>query len=239
MWTPDGDYFDETGERTSGREAIEKKYAAFFADQPGAKIEITVDAVRQIGPDAALEDGHSTLTVTPQAAAHSQYTVVHVKRDGAWQMASVREFPVGSPQESDPLEDLAWMIGTWHAEHLGAEVEVDCRWLANKSFVEVTYSKRQGKELTPPATQIIGVDPGSRRIESWMFSGDGGYATGDWMPRDAGWIIDSRGVRTDGASTKAVNMLFKVNDALIWKSISRSVAGTPLADTEEVILKRK
>lgn len=239
MWTPDGDYFDETGERTSGREAIEKKYAAFFAGHPGAKLEITIDAVRQIGPDTALEDGHSTLAVTPKATAQSKYTVVHVKRDGAWLMSSVREFPMGSTHESNPLEDLAWMVGTWHAEHLGAEVEVDCRWLANKSFVEVTYSKKEGKELTPTATQIIGVNPRTGQLSSWMFSGDGGVATGDWMPRDAGWIIDTAGVTTAGVPTRAVNMLFKVNDALVWKSLNRSVAGTPIADTDEVVLKRK
>ena len=34
LWTEDGEYIDDTGRTIAGRDAIEKDYAAFFAEQP-------------------------------------------------------------------------------------------------------------------------------------------------------------------------------------------------------------
>jgi uncharacterized protein (TIGR02246 family) len=240
LWTADGDYVDDAGELTTGRAAIEAKYAAYFAAEPDAKIEISVDAVRLVGADAAIEDGTAAVTAASQAApVTGRYTVVHAKREGKWQMASVREFPAPASDAGDPLEDLAWMVGAWRAEHLGVEFEIDCRWLPNNSFVEATYSRIEGEVKTPTATQIIGVNPGTGRLMSWMFNGNGGVATGDWTPSDAGWEIDYEGLTNDGVPSTAVNWLFRVNDALVWQSTNRQLAGEPLPDTEEVVLKRK
>jgi uncharacterized protein (TIGR02246 family) len=240
LWTPDGDYVDELGELSSGREAIEQKYAAYFAAEPDAAISINVGSVRLVTPDTAIEDGSATVTAAPHASpVTGRYSVVHVRRGGRWEMASVREFPGESPAATDPVEDLAWMVGTWQAERLGVEMEIDCRWLANKRFVEATYSRRDGDQLTPTATQIIGMNPATGRIMSWMFSGDGGCATGDWSPSDAGWSIDYSGVTGAGEPSTAVNLLFRQNDALVWKSTNRELAGAPLPDSEEVVLKRK
>ena len=239
LWAEDGDYLDETGERTSGREAIEKKYATYFADNDGAKMDVIVDAIRQVSPDTAIEDGHATLTAQAGSLTTGRYTVVHVKRNGKWLMASVRDLPTDPSPADDPLEDLDWLIGTWHAEHLGVEVEIKCRWLAEKSFVEATHARREGDKVTPTATQIIGVDPRSNRITSWMFNADKGYAHGVWIPHESGWAIEFDGVGADGTLTSAINVLSRVNDALVWKSTNRTVAGRAVPDTEEVVLKRK
>jgi uncharacterized protein (TIGR02246 family) len=241
LWAEDGDYVDETGKGVSGRDAIQKKYAAFFAENSGAKIEVAVDAVHQVSPDAAIEDGHSKLTLAEQGAAPSsgRYTVVHARRNGKWLIASARDLPADSAGKSDPLQDMDWLIGSWRAERLGVEMEIDCRWLAGKSFVEATYFRREGDKTTPTATQIIGVDPRSGRLMSWMFNVDRGYAHGLWIPHDAGWAIEYQGVGADGTLSTAVNVLSRVNDALVWKSTNRTVAGKPAPDIEEVVLKRK
>ncbi len=155
---------------------------------------------RSLRPDAVIEDGRSKLSVKAQAAAPSvgRYTVVHVKRDGKWLMASVRDLPADEPAEENVrLEDMDWLIGVWHAERLGVEMEISCVWLADKSFVEATYSRRDGDKVTPTATQIIGVDPRNGRITSWMFNADRGYAHGVWIPRDRGWAIEFDGVTPD------------------------------------------
>jgi uncharacterized protein (TIGR02246 family) len=241
LWAEDGDYIDEMGDRTSGRESIQKKYTTFFGDNRDAKIDVTIDSVRQVGPDTAIEDGHSKLVCSGHAgsAATGRYTVVHVKRNGKWLIASARDLPADSSPQNDSLADLDWMIGVWHAEHLGVEMTIDCRWLADRSFVEATYSKQEGNKVAPTATQIIGVDPRNGRITSWMFSADRGYAHGVWMPHDSGWAIEFDGVSADGTLTTAINVLSRVNDALVWKSTNRTVAGHAVPDTEEVVLKRK
>jgi uncharacterized protein (TIGR02246 family) len=241
LWTEDGNYIDETGQRTSGREAIQKKYAEFFAENGDATIEIGIDALGQVSADAAIEDGHSKLThaagdVPPTVG---RYTVIHVKRNGKWSIASARDLPAETSPQNDALADLDWMIGTWHAERLGVEMTIDCRWLPNKSFVEAVHTKREGDKTTPTATQIIGIDPRNGRITSWMFNADRSFAHGIWSPHGSGWAIEFEGIGADGTPTSAVNILSRVNDALVWKSTNRSVAGRAVPDTEEVVLKRK
>ena len=49
LWTPDGEIFDDAGQRFNGRSQFERQYAKFFADHPEAKIEIKIDAIRPIG----------------------------------------------------------------------------------------------------------------------------------------------------------------------------------------------
>jgi hypothetical protein len=151
----------------------------------------------------------------------------------------VRDMPAELSSDPDPLEDLDWLIGAWHAEYLGVEMKIECRWLADKSFVEATYSKQEADKVTPSATQVIGIDPRNGRITSWMFNADRGYAHGVWIPHDKGWAIEFEGVSADGTSTTAVNVLSRVEDALVWKSTNRTVAGRSVPDTEEVVLKRK
>ncbi len=59
LWTADGDYVDAAGDRFVGRQAIERQYARFFAEHPGARIQIQIDTIRPLGADAAIEDGHA------------------------------------------------------------------------------------------------------------------------------------------------------------------------------------
>jgi hypothetical protein len=197
--------------------------------------------VKQIAPDSALEEGHSTFTRAgeSQAASSGRYTAVHVLRDGKWQIASIRDLPSEPTAQEDPLADLDWLIGTWHAEHLGAEMEITCRWLADKSFVELIYARRKGDKLTPTATQILGRDPRTGQVATWMFSADKGYAQGVLVPHGSGWAMEFEGARADGTPTAAVNLLSRVNDALVWKSTQRMIGGDELPDTDEVVLKRK
>jgi len=240
LWTEDGEFIDEAGARLVGRDAIEKRYVDFFAQNGGAKIEIVVDSLRQAGPDTALEDGRAAVTLSSQAspASSGKYTAVHVRRDGKWSIASVRDL---APEAvtGPTMEDLDWMVGTWHAEHLGKEMTITCRWLADKSFVEATYARLENGKSIPTATQIIGVDPRSGRITSWMFNADKGFAQGTWIPHETGWAIGFEGVRADGTATSAINLLARVNDALVWKSTHRTIGGQSLPETEEVVLKRQ
>jgi uncharacterized protein (TIGR02246 family) len=241
LWADDGEYVDEAGEHTSGRAAIQARYAQFLTANPGAKLDVIVDSVKQIAPDSAIEEGHSTFTpaAEPHTASSGRYTAVHVLRDGKWQIASIRDLTSEPTAQGDPLSDLDWLIGTWHAEHLGAEMEITCCWLADKSFVELSYARREGDKVTPTATQILGRDPRSGQIATWMFSADKGYAQGILKPHGSGWAMEFEGARADGTPTAAVNILSRVNDALVWKSTQRMIGNDKLPDTEEVVLKRK
>jgi uncharacterized protein (TIGR02246 family) len=78
LLTPDCDYDDEAGNIYHGRQQIMKEYADFFSRNPGAKMEIHIDSIRQISPDAAIEDGTATVMLPKGPSSASQYLVVHV-----------------------------------------------------------------------------------------------------------------------------------------------------------------
>jgi uncharacterized protein (TIGR02246 family) len=240
LWTEDGDCVDDTGKRFRGRAEIEKVYAELFKARPGSKIKIVVDSLRVLSPDAALEDGHAILDPAPPGPpAINKYTAVHIKADGKWLMSSVRETRVETHSGYPKVADLEWLIGTWTAEEHGAKTISVCRWIANKSFVERTYTVTHPDHTTTSGVQLIGFNAERDRIQSWNFSPDGGHAIGLWTPRDKGWAAEIRGVSGDGTITTAVNLLTKVDDnAYIWQSVQRTAGGATLPDTEEVVLKR-
>lgn len=241
LWTADGEYIDETGRASSGRAAIEKEYAAFFAAHPGTKIRIALDSLKLLSDSAAIEDGRAVLDPAPAGApATSKYTAVHVKVDGKWLMSTVRDMRVESPSAYRNLADLEWLIGTWTAEEHGVKTESVCRWVAGKSFVQRTYTTSQPDGTSTSGVQLIGWNPQGGHMQSWSFSAAGGHAVGIWTPREQGWSAEIRGTLGDGTSTIAVNRLTRLDDnAYVWQSVERTAGGESLPDTDEVVLKRR
>jgi uncharacterized protein (TIGR02246 family) len=240
LWTEDGDCIDDTGKRFQGRAAIEKAYTQLFQERPESKITVVIDSLRLLSPEAAIEDGYATLDPVPAGPpAINKYTAVHVKSAGKWLMSTVRETRVETPSGYPKVADLEWLIGAWTAEEHGAKTVSVCRWVANKSFIERTYTVTHPDHTTTSGVQLIGFNPEANRIQSWNFSPDGGHAIGIWTPRNKGWAAEIRGVTGDGGITTAINLLTRLDDnAYVWQSIQRTAGGVPLPDTEEVVLKR-
>ncbi len=240
-WTEDGDYVDDSGRNFVGRDAIENGYASFFAENPHAQLRLAIDSLRMLGSNAAIEDGRAMVDPHPAGApGMGKYSVVHVKVDGKWLMATVRDTRVELPSAYRNVADLEWLIGTWDAEEHGAKSESVCRWVANKSYVERSYNVTHTDGTTTSGVQLIGWNPLGGHVQSWNFSSDGGHAVGIWTPREGGWTAEIRGVTGDGTHTAAVNLLTRLDEnAYAWKSINRSVDGQPLADTDEVVMRRR
>jgi uncharacterized protein (TIGR02246 family) len=240
LWTRDGEYIDESGQRFEGRDAIEKEYADFFAAHPNAKITIDVDALRLAGDNTAIEDGRAMVELGPiRSGGYGKYTVVHVKADGKWLMSSVRDTRIESSSPANRLQDLQWLVGTWTADDNGAKMEVDCRWIAENSFLQRRFSVKRADQLVSSGLQVIGWNPQAQQFQSWIFNSDGGYAVGLWNPTESGWAIEAAGMLADGTPTRAVNIVTRMDDnAVVWRSIARLADDVPLADTEEVLLKR-
>lgn len=241
LWTTDGEYVDEAGQRFAGRDAIEKCYAEFFSNNAGSKIRIMIDSLRLLGDGAAIEDGRAALEPAPPGAPGiTKYTVVHVKADGKWRMASVRDTWVETPSTHRNIADLEWLIGTWIAEEHGVKTESVCRWIANKSFVERTYTVTQVDGSQTSGLQLIGWNAQDGHVQSWSFSPDGGHAVGVWTPHQGGWTAEMTGVTGDGMPTTSVNLLTRLDDnACVWQSVQRTAGGVALSDTDEVIQKRQ
>ncbi len=241
LWTEDCEYIDETGMVFSGREAIEKGYAELFAGNAGAEIRVMIDSLRLLGDNTAIEEGRTIVEpVPPGSPGISKYTAIHIKVDGQWLMASVRDAWIEAPSTYHNLADLEWLIGTWHAEEHGAKNESVCRWVANKSFVQRDYTITRVDGTKTSGVQLIGWNPRGGHLQSWNFSADGGHAVGVWTPHQGGWTAEMRGVTGDGAPTSSVNQLTRLDDnAYVWQSVQRIVGDTALPDTDEIVLKRQ
>jgi hypothetical protein len=153
-------------------------------------------------------------------------------------MASVRDSSVVASGEA-VLTDLDWLVGSWAAEENGGKMEATCRWVADKKFLERKFSVTRGDKVVSSGVQMIGWNPQSQQVQSWVFTSDGGHAVGIWTPRKDGWSIETHGMLADGTPTQAVNLFTKIDDqAFSWQSVDRAVGGSALPDTEEVLLKR-
>jgi uncharacterized protein (TIGR02246 family) len=241
LWTEDGEYIDEMGERFVGRDAIEKVYANFFAANAQAKIEIKIDSLRMLSSDTAIENGRAAVVpASGIATGFSQYTVIHVKQGDTWKMASVRDAAVETPASVSSAADLDWLIGTWQAEEHGVVTVSVCSWVAEGRFIQRTYTATNVDGTTSSGIQLVGWNPAEGHVQSWSFSPDGGLAVGIWFPQQDGWVAQMRGISGDGLPTSSVNHLRKLDDqAHVWQSINRSVGGMTLVDTHEVVWKRQ
>jgi uncharacterized protein (TIGR02246 family) len=241
LWTADGDYIDESGRVFAGREAIEKEYKDFFAVHDDVQISIVIDSLRLLSDNAAIEDGRAFLEPPPEGApATGRYTAVHVKVDGQWLMSTVRDVRVETPSAYHSIADLEWLIGTWTAEEHGGKMTSVCRWVANKSFIERSYTATHPDKTTTTGVQLIGFNPAAGHVQSWNFSSDGGHAVGVWSARENGWQAEIEGVTGEGVSTTAINLLTRIDDnAYAWQSVRRTASETSLPDTAEIVFKRQ
>ncbi len=241
LWTGDCEYVDETGRILQGREAIEKEYAAFFAANPGVKIETSVSSIKMFGDKAATEDGTSIVKNADGAVvSRGSYTALHLKEGEKWLMASVRERAAAPLSKRPGFEDLEWLIGDWSAAKDSRNLDLSFKWIADKKYIELSYGGGNKDAAARSGIQIIGRDPTSGGVTSWSFDSTGGYGLGQWRLLKKGFVIESQGMMPDGAPTTSSDIFSRIDsDIFSWQSINRSVAGQSLNDLEPVVLKRK
>ena len=241
MFTEDGEAVDAEGGSIAGRDALRDHYAARFASGPGDKVETTVDSIKFLAPGVAREAGRTT--VSPSGGGPSAtggYTATHVKRDGRWLIASVRELPDKAQTPHERLGELEWLLGDWVEETEGAVVSTSVAWTEDGNFLLRSFDVRVKGKAALTGTQRIGWDPLTRQIKSWVFDSRGGYGEGLWMRSENQWVIKATGVRPDGRTTTATQVLtFVDKDNLRWKSIDRTLGAEIAQEIDEVTMVRK
>jgi uncharacterized protein (TIGR02246 family) len=240
LFTPDGQLEDKDGDQTEGREAIAKVFANIFKENPKKQIKVSVDSIRFIGNDLAVETGTTEETSAPnETPEYDRYTVLHVKRDGKWQMAFARdeEGPVATAHER--LQPLAWLVGDWVDDGGSTVVNSTCRWSEDGNFLLQEFKLKVNGKDSMNISQRIGWDPLAKRIRSWMFDSQGGFGESVWTPDDNSWLIKATAVRPDGTAASATNVLVPSGkDAYVWRSTDR-VVGDDVQEPVEVKVIRK
>jgi uncharacterized protein (TIGR02246 family) len=240
LFTPDGQAEDKDGNISEGRKAIEQTFKDIFADAPQKRLEITVESIRFLGPDVAVETGTTKETPAPgETPDYDRYTVVHVKRDGKWQMALARDSEGDPPTSHDRLEPLAWLVGEWVDDGGGVVVRSTCRWSEDGNFLLQEFNLQIEGRDGMKVSQRIGWDAVAKCIRSWVFDSEGGFGESTWTRNGNNWLIRATGVRPDGKTASATNVLVPAGkDAYVWRSTDR-VVGDEMAPSVEAKVIRK
>ena len=211
-WSPVGENLDlDSGETTSGREAVREVFAALFEEDAGATIGIDLTSIRPLRDDVAIVDGVSRITFTDGTASSSRFSAVVVRQAGRWMLDTVREASVPlQAAATSPLDDLAWLLGSWEDVSDGVTASTHCFWAADRSFLVRSHIVTDGPAfaprplpgddripgLLPPGgggsreiTEIIGWDPDRRQIRSWLFTSGGRFAEGSWSREGDAWTV--------------------------------------------------
>jgi len=234
-WTENGEYFADDGTLIRGRAAIEKSYAELYAKKsPHTEAEIDVTSIRFPSKDTAIEEGYFKVGSGKDAPTTSKYTIMHVREDGKWLMAIVREHP----SEGMSVRDLDWLIGTWEAKRDDAEVRTTYEWWGDKTFIRVNISVKKKGE-TREGFQMIGKDRSTGLIRSWTFDRDGGFGEATWSRDGKKWVQETAGVLDDGSVLAATNIITPLDkDSFTFQSVHRSVGGEDAADIPPVRITR-
>lgn len=242
LWSPEAAYTDpDSGTQIVGREAIAKQFAEVFANDPGAKLEASTGSVRFVSPNVAVESGTAKIIRADQPAEESSYTAVYVKRDGKWLLDRVSEedVPVVS-SNYEKLKELEWMIGTWVDQDDQARVETTCQWTKNRNFMTRFFMLSVRDRIDMAGLQIVGWDPASGQIRSWVFDSDGGFGEGTWSRKGDSWYVKQVGTLPDGRKSSAVNIFKRIDDnTFTWQSINREAGGEVLPNVDEVLVVRQ
>jgi uncharacterized protein (TIGR02246 family) len=222
LWTEEGEYIAADGTTVRGRPALEAAYAKFFAKTPDVKAEATINSIRFVGRDSAVEEGVAKVRKGKGAEpVTSRYSALYVREDGRWQMALLREWP----DEGTTLQDLDWLIGTWVAKTEDGEVRTTYEWDENKTFLRARITIKDG-DSTTTATQLIGKDPRTGGLHSWLFGSDGGFGEAAWSLDGKRWLLEATGVTADGGEMTATNILSPIDkDSFSWQSTDRTLNG--------------
>ena len=242
-WSPDGVYISrQTGEQTTGRNALEKEFAAAFKRSKSAKLEATTNSIEFISPNVALEQGTAVISRPDAKPEKTSYRVVHVKRDGKWLIDRITEENQQKPAPSnyEHLKALDWMVGTWIDEEGGHIVKTHCQWSRNKNFLVRTFTASVEDRVSITGMQFVGWDASRKQIRSWVFDSDGGFAQGAWTKKGDRWLVTTRATLPTGKLASSTSVLRPTGkDSFSWQKVNRVVDGEILPDTDRVEIVRQ
>ena len=235
FFADDADFLDEEGNYYEGKQEIRERFENVLTDLKDYKLTLKPVKTRFFQSDVCVIDGEATLKSPDDEVTTNRFVSVSVRKNGKWQISSVRDvvgetFSVPVTLE-DRLKVLDWLVGEWVSDDPNSTVSMHSEWGPNKSSLMQTHSVKVGQKSEKAVWQRVGWDPGSDRIKSWYHDSRGGYGEGVWLIDGDRYIIDSTGVLPDGREASARFILKKLDDSTFqWDSVGREVNGQSVTD---------
>lgn len=232
LWAEDGMYLDEEGGQYKGRNSLEKNFASIFKENGRQQVEILTESVRFPSNNVALVHGTVSRKVNAELVPMTHFSMVMEKKNGEWLISSATESQAGKEQATNPLQNLAWIIGDWSATREGTTATMKADWVPSHNFIFCHYEIKKNNEPAQVETQVIGWDPQSQKPLSWNFDSSGGFGQGFWSKIGNKWMVDSSGVQRDGCVSASTNVYADIAaDSFSWQSVNRHINGLSMADT--------
>jgi uncharacterized protein (TIGR02246 family) len=241
-WSPEAVYLNRvTGAEVIGRAAIEEQFTAVFKDQPEITLDLDVQSIQFISPNVAVEQGIAKTRAPKAEPEEEEYSAVFVRREGQWLLDRVTEKDKETtPSRYEQLKPLEWMIGHWVDKDDKVDIETECKWTKNQSFITRSFTVATEGKINMSGMQIIGWDPVAKAIRSWTFDSDGGYAEATWTFKKDRWFIQNKGFLADGRKASMTNVIKPVDqDSYTWQTVERTAGGELLPNINEVLIVRE
>ncbi|WP_425395630.1 YybH family protein [Aeoliella sp.] len=239
-WTEQGELENEAGQMIKGREALVKAFTSYFESRD-VKLELVEFDVELVSPNVASETGIARVVTANAEPKELEYQVVHVKTPAGWKMDRVAEQPAAAapPTHYEQLQELEWMVGSWSNTNEGNSVAVSCRWTTNQNFLVRTFRVSTGDDAAFEGTQVIGWDPHTGTIRSWLFDSDGGFGVGRWTASEGRWTVATLNILPDGRRGSSTNVYELIDEnTMRFSSVGRQVDGELLPSIEPTTIVR-
>jgi ketosteroid isomerase-like protein len=231
MCSQDCTLTDSDGVKYVGRDEILKLYQRTFQEDGANPAYVHIDSLTFPAPGVCIEDGTFFIS---RVNSETRYSVVHLKRDGAWQMFRINESEY-NPEPAETLKELSWMVGNWTLKHHDKPVSLVVHPIAHGNFLAMQFSDKPEQAFDCDQLQLIGWSFKTKDIVSWHYSDDGSFGFGHWLRNGSNWMVDTKGVRRDGSVTTAKYKIDKIdNDHFRWQAVSRESGGEKLPDMPPV-----
>lgn len=243
-WTKGGDLVGPAGERVEGRNNIENAFEKFFAARKVKSLKLQLASVRVAADNLVLLEMTSHVGPgTAEGSGEAALSLVLVKQGGRWLIEAARETTGPTTLPSQHLKKLEWMVGDWSDEvspQNGVSVRSTCAWTANKAFLIRKFTVGGRADVARAGTEVIGWDPRTERIRSWVFDTDGSFGENVWVQEGNRWLVSYSGTSPDGSSVSATNVLTPVDaNTVTVQSKNRTANGERQPDVPKLTLKRR
>ncbi len=240
LFADDARYVGKDGTEFRGHDELRTAFMEAIEANPQAAVSVSVDEIRFLASDVAVEQGRSTYFPDGEtASSENRYTVVHVKKDGKWLIQSTRIDREETLNNYEYLKPLEWLVGDWVDEGRDEVIEVSWKFTDNKNFLVQEFQVVRENVILLQGTQRVGWDPQTQQLRCWVFDSDGGFAEGTWTQVEGQWICKSSGVLRDGTSASGTRVLTPVApDRVLWVSKDRLFGNEALPDLEVTMVRK-
>jgi uncharacterized protein (TIGR02246 family) len=229
-------YTSDSGKYMDGRAAIEAGMKEYFKLNPGARLEVQTQSVREVTPDVLVASGMAVFSGTAGATEVTRYKAIHARRGESWKIVELTENVLPAEDRGQvELAALDWMTGAWRDKAEGDQVQTRVAWTKSGKFLRRSISVMRSDEEVLQATEIIGWDPARAQIRSWVFDSEGGFGEGVWTQEGRRWVVKMTSTLPNGQKASALNIFTQKDaDTYTWESTSREVGGEVQASIEKV-----